>query len=123
MSEVQRLRDRIEELESVLGVGHEDVTAYKRALKLTTEQAKVLGLIAKRGTVTRESIFTVLYGARPDCDQPADVRIVDVIVCHVRKRLHDAVGVELETVWGVGFRMSSAGKSALRAFVAEKAKA
>lgn len=117
LSEEQRLRDRVEELEGILGVGKSDVMAYRRVLRITPDQAKILGMLAKRTeTVTKTSIFTVLYGARPDCDQPGDVRIIDVEVCKLRKSLR-LKGICLRTDWGAGYSMSQADKAKLRSLM------
>lgn len=117
MSEIQRLRDRIEELEGILGVGKDDVTAYRQLLGISPDQAKVLGLLMKRTvTVTRASISTVLYGARPDCDIPAD-KIIDVLVCKLRKAIA-ASGASIRTDWGNGYSMTAADKTALRDYMA-----
>lgn len=118
MTIIERLRDRIEELETVLGIGRDDVEVYRRAFGLTRDQAKILGLIAKRNvTVTRAAIHTVLYGTRPDCDQPEDLKIIDVHVCKLRKPLRDA-GVEIKSDWGTGYYMMQADKAKMRAFLA-----
>ena len=116
MTELERLQNRIEELESVLGVGKDEVTIYRRAFGLTRDQARILGLLFKRNaTVTRGSIYTVLYGSRPDCDQPED-KIIDVQICKMRKQLR-AVGVEIKVDWGFGYRMPQADKQKLRAYL------
>ena len=117
MSEIERLRDRIEELEQVLGVGSDDVARYRNALGITIEQAKILGLLMRRaGTVTRASIFTVLFGARPDCDQPTDDKVIDVHVCKLRKPLR-RLGVEIRPDWGFGYFITRNEKAALRAYL------
>lgn len=117
MTELERLRDRVEELEGVLGVRREDIAVYRAALGITREEAKILGLVAKRNvTVTRGSIYTVLYGTRPDCDQP-EVKIIDVLVCRMRKPLR-AIGSDIRSEWGTGYYMTQADKAALRAFLA-----
>lgn len=117
VDEIERLRDRVEELEALLGVGWDDIASYRNALRLTVDQAKILGLLAKRNvTVTRDAIYTVLYGARPDCDQP-DMKIIDVHVCKLRKPLR-RVGVEIQSDWGMGYYLLAADKRKLRDQVA-----
>jgi two-component system cell cycle response regulator CtrA len=64
-------------------------------------------------------IFITLYDARgrvlskeallaaiaPDIDEEPEIKIVDVFVCKIRKKLN-GLGLSLETVWGRGYRMS-----------------
>jgi hypothetical protein len=45
-----------------------------------------------------------LYGDRPNLDP--EIKIVDVYVCKARKKLK-GFGVEIETVWGRGYRLSA----------------
>ncbi|HTV69309.1 MAG TPA: winged helix-turn-helix domain-containing protein [Rhizobiaceae bacterium] len=54
--------------------------------------------------VKRETIYASLYAFRPDCDAP-DMRIIDVYVCRLRKKL-SLHGIRLDTAWGMGWRMS-----------------
>lgn len=54
---------------------------------------------------TKEGLLNALYFDRPDADRPGD-KLVDVVVCHVRKKLrnaHPALEGLIETVWARGY--------------------
>jgi hypothetical protein len=61
MDEVQRLRDRIEELEQILGVDRALASRLRGALGISRDQARMLVLLLSRDVVTHEAMFTVLY--------------------------------------------------------------
>lgn len=111
--ENQTLRDRIEELESVLFAGVRDGV---RIYGCNVIQSRLLAFIASRGMVTRDAIMTALYGC--DANDPPDIKIIDTYVHHVRKKVAKA-SIVIETVWGQGFRMSSEHRAAVKAEIAK----
>lgn len=113
MSEVQRLRDRVEELERVLGVDESLTSRLRTVFGLEPGQSEVLGMLMKRNFVTHDSLYTVLYGGRPECDWPEE-KIMDVQICKLRRKLKKH-GVEVKTRWGEGWWMPAAEKSKVRA--------
>ncbi len=72
-------------------------------LHLTGKEYGILGLLSLRKgtTLTKEEFLNDLYGGM---DEP-DLRIVDVFICKLRKKLNAATGGEnyIETVWGRGY--------------------
>ena len=59
-------------------------------------------LSLRKGTsVTKEMLLTSLYGGM---DEP-EIKIIDVFVCKLRKKLADAPGGKeyIETIWGRGY--------------------
>jgi two-component system cell cycle response regulator CtrA len=72
-------------------------------LHLTGKQYGILELLSlRKGTkLTKESFMNHLYGGR---DEP-ELKIIDVYVCTLRKKLTAATGGEnyIETVWGRGY--------------------
>jgi two-component system cell cycle response regulator CtrA len=72
---------------------------------LTSKEYAILELIAMRkGTVlTKEMFLNHLYGG---IDEP-ELKIIDVFVCKLRKKLADASGGTnyIETVWGRGYML------------------
>jgi len=74
-----------------------------KPIHLTSSEYTILHLLAlRKGTiVSKEMFFNHLYGGR---DEPEDIRIIDVFVCKLRKKLSDASGERnyIETVWGRG---------------------
>ncbi|MSP21351.1 MAG: response regulator transcription factor [Alphaproteobacteria bacterium] len=74
-----------------------------KPVHLTGKEYSVLELLALRKgtTLTKEMFFNHLYGGM---DEP-ELKIIDVFVCKLRKKLAGATGGEhyIETVWGRGY--------------------
>lgn len=73
---------------------------------LTNKEYAILELLAMRkGTVlTKETFLNHLYNG---IDEP-EIKIIDVFVCKLRKKLADASGSDtnyIETVWGRGYML------------------
>lgn len=114
--DTQRLVDRLEELEALLGVGNDDVSRIRSALGITPQSAEIVGFMLKRAVASRDALYIMLFGDRPECDQP-EMKIVDVQLCRARKALkrHD---IEVRADWGLGsWSLSTAGKVKLRALM------
>ncbi len=83
-----------------------------RPLPLTGKEYGILELLALRKgtTLTKEQFLNYLYGGM---DEP-QLKIIDVFICKLRKKLVAATGGEsyIETVWGRGYvlRESNAGE-------------
>ena len=116
MSEIDRLRDRIEELELILGADRSLSNRIRGALGVTRDQAKMLGLLISRNVVTHEAMYTVVYGARPDCDQP-EPKILDIQICKLRRRLQ-LNAIAIKTEWGEGWSMSLQDRAKVRRLIA-----
>jgi two-component system cell cycle response regulator CtrA len=73
-----------------------------RRLDLTATEYRILELLALRKgrTLTKEMFMNDLYGGM---DEP-EVKIIDVFICKLRKKLAIACDGEhyIETVWGRG---------------------
>lgn len=96
--------------ESVINVGKlsvnldaHTVEAEGKPVHLTGKEYSVLELLALRKgtTLTKEMFLNHLYGGM---DEP-ELKIIDVFVCKLRKKLANATGGEhyIETVWGRGY--------------------
>jgi len=74
-----------------------------KPLHLTGKENGILELLAMRkGTIlTKEQFLNHLYG---EMDEP-ELKIIDVFICKLRKKLSQATGGEsyIETVWGRGY--------------------
>ena len=74
-------------------------------LHVTTKEYQMLELLALRKgtTLTKESFLNHLYGGM---NEP-DMKIIDVFICKLRKKLANASGGKdyIETVWGRGYVM------------------
>jgi len=79
------------------------VSVDNQPLHLTGKEYSILELLSlRKGTIlTKEVLLNHLYGG---IDEP-ELKIIDVFVCHLRKKLAQATGGEhyIETVWGRGY--------------------
>ena len=76
-----------------------------RAVNVTAKEYQMLALLASRKgqTITKEMFLNHLYGG---IDEP-DMKIVDVFICKLRKKLADASGGQnyIQTIWGRGYTL------------------
>lgn len=74
-----------------------------KPVHLTGKEYGILELLALRKglTLTKEQFLNHLYGGM---DEP-EVKIIDVFICKLRKKIEDATGGDnyIETVWGRGY--------------------
>lgn len=74
-----------------------------RIVHLTGKEYQILELLSLRKgtTLTKEMFLNHLYGGM---DEP-ELKIIDVFICKLRKKLAEATGGEsyIETVWGRGY--------------------
>ena len=79
------------------------VTVGENAVHLTGKEYQMLELLSLRKgtTLTKEMFLNHLYGGM---DEP-ELKIIDVFICKLRKKLAEATGGEnyIETVWGRGY--------------------
>ena len=84
------------------------VYAAGNAVHLTGKEYTILETLIVRGrTQTKDDLMSAMY--TPGADDEPEVKIVDVFVCKLRKKLRLA-GVQnvIETCWGRGYRFSGA---------------
>ena len=76
-----------------------------QSVHLTGKEYQILELLSLRKgtTLTKEMFLNHLYGGM---DEP-ELKIIDVFICKLRKKLVEATGGEnyIETVWGRGYVM------------------
>lgn len=113
---MQDLRDRIEQLEGVIGVDRSARSKLSDAFPdMEPSLGDILSMLLKRDFVTREGLYTVQYGARPESDQP-DEKVLDVLVCRLRNHL-EPHGVTFKTARDAGWFMPKPEKAKLRALI------
>ena len=87
----------------VLNMDARSVEAEGRRLHVTGKEYSILELLSLRKgtTLTKEMFLDHLYGGM---DEP-ELKIIDVFICKLRKKLAEATGGEhyIETVWGRGY--------------------
>ena len=86
------------------------VSARGNSVRLTGKECQILELLIRREgiTVTKEMLLAHLYRG---VDEP-EIKIIDVFVCHLRKKLAQATDGKsyIETVWGRGYRLRDPGQ-------------
>ncbi len=116
----RRLREENDEL-------HETVTqlkallipadaAHHMALRfgLTAKQSLLVAALVEHGFKTRQQLLDAMYfGA----EVAPDIKIVDVYVCKVRKKLRPH-GLDIVTVWGRGHSMSDKHRNQIKTLCA-----
>lgn len=107
------LRARIAQLEGLLGF---TITA-PISFRLTPCEASVFGALMKRELMTKETAMAAIY--RDLGRDEAEIKIVDVFVCKMRKKLK-AFDIVIETVWGQGYRMTPSVKDRVRKLFASE---
>jgi len=87
----------------VVNLDAKTVEANGRPVHLTGKEYQMFELLSlRRGTtLTKEMFLNHLYGGM---DEP-ELKIIDVFICKLRKKLSTALGGEnyIETVWGRGY--------------------
>ena len=87
----------------VLNLDARSVDANGKPVHLTGKEYAILELLSLRKgtTLTKEMFLNHLYGGM---DEP-ELKIIDVFVCKLRKKLTEATNGEsyIETVWGRGY--------------------
>ena len=97
---VYALEERVRQLEGQA----EDGDWVPAEWGLTPTEIKVLNVLLKRSTATKEAIHAVLYG--DDADGGAEMKIIDVLVCKIRAKI-EPYGLKITTVWGQGYKLEA----------------
>ena len=87
------------------------VEARGEPLHLTGKEYGILELLSLRKgtTLTKEMFLNHLYGGM---DEP-ELKIIDVFVCKLRKKIHQATGDNyIHTIWGRGYMLRDPDKPA-----------
>ena len=78
-----------------------------KSVHLTVKEYQMLELLSLRKgtTLTKEMFLNNLYGGTNEPEP--ELKIIDVFICKLRKKLSEATGGEnyIETVWGRGYRL------------------
>ena len=97
-----------------LNMDARSVEADGRRLHVTGKEYSILELLSLRKgtTLTKEMFLDHLYGGM---DEP-ELKIIDVFICKLRKKLAEATGGEhyIETVWGRGYVLKDPSRWAWR---------
>lgn len=97
---------------------------FQRVLHLTPLEANFLALLLRRDEVDKDTLHGVVEHQReqrrhrPDKSEPTDKKIVDVIICKLRKKL--PVDVSIVTIWGRGYFIDEAGRQRAKELIRGK---
>jgi two-component system, cell cycle response regulator CtrA len=99
------------------------IKADGKPMRLTGKEYSIFELLSRRQgtTVTKEMFLGHLYGGM---HEPA-LKIIDVFVCKLRKKLAQATGGKhyIETVWGRGYRLRDPAEIPSRSILDEAGRA
>lgn len=108
IAENEALKDQVEVLKRPYGVP----IAYPREWRLTRHESLILDILTARAMATYEMVMTYAYSDKVDQPEP---KIVSVFVCKLRKKLGQ-FGIQINTVWGVGYELEPASRARLIEF-------
>lgn len=95
------LEERLEQLEEAL----KDTGWLPPGWGLTKQEAELVGILArKNGEATKEQITTLMWGH--EVEGGPEPKTIDIIIRRIRKKL-GPFGIEIETMWGQGYRVSA----------------
>jgi len=111
--EMQSLRDRIEELEELLGIGEEDTNLIRVAIPdITPTEAQIVGFLRRRrGIISKEAIYAAIWAGRCEHKQP-ESRVIDTAIGRIRRKL-EPLWIKIETVHGSGHCMDESSRARL----------
>jgi len=88
------------------------LVAAMRKLRTTQAESAILVAFLKRTHVSKGSLHMLITR---DQSKPPSVKLVDVMICKLRKKLPD--GVKIENLWGVGYYITSDAKQTILAYL------
>lgn len=107
-NENDELRERVRQLEiEVFGAGTWHCPVEFR---LTPSEQKILTALVARERCSKE--FLHLSTAKPGEHPEAALKIIDVWVCRIRKKI-EPFGLGIQTLWGTGYTLSDADRACL----------
>jgi hypothetical protein len=75
-----------------------------RLFKMTRLQASLLAILLKRTEATKDVLHKVIEANRKPNTRETDPKMVDVVICHLRKKLKK-FGLKIDTLWACGYYM------------------
>lgn len=99
----QRLRDEIDYLkESMIPPGWMPPIEFQ----VTGQEGNILGMLLKHDICSKQMLHTAISLNKYSMDDETDIKIVDVMICKLRKKL-EPFEFKIETRWGFGYYMPS----------------
>ena len=94
---IRILRDRVSELEDAIGLTLIKPHRYFPDLGLDPICEKILGILIRRPSVSRDVIFMTLWGDKAEDDQP-QAKTIDVHLVQIRAALDEINILDIRTV-------------------------
>jgi hypothetical protein len=83
------------------------VFACVRLFKVTKLQGALLAVLINRTEVTKDTMHQVIESRRSSLKEETDPKMVDVVICHLRKRLKPFT-LTIHTLWARGYYIEPA---------------
>jgi DNA-binding response OmpR family regulator len=112
--EKSTFRERIADVERLLAIDD----PKPLIIKVSRTERILMELLLKRNMLTREVAWGILYGHRPDADQP-QYRVISSTIHHLRNRL-SRHGVKITTEFGTGWYLTDEDRKKLEQLLACK---
>lgn len=79
----------------------------KRLGSLTSQEMALFTILLEKAgkIVSKDTLLDMLYQLRPSEDEIPEVKIVDVFICKLRKKVAP-MGINVATAWGRGYYMA-----------------
>lgn len=119
LAELVHLRSQLDDTRALLRGMQEGAQAafepFVGVAGLTKREAKIVAVLAVKGSASKENIYDAVYGMHLG-GKPPEPKIIDVFICKIRAKLclH---GIRIGTVWGAGYSMTAEHVAKLRALV------
>jgi hypothetical protein len=107
-------RERIADVERLLAIDD----PKPLIIKVSRTERILMELLLKRNMLTREVAWGILYGHRPDADQP-QYSVISSTIHHLRNRL-SRHGVKITTEFGTGWYLTDENRKKLEQLLARK---
>jgi len=108
-------RSRKQSDQSLLNLDDETLRiACHEFFGMTRLQAAVFVAILRRPEITKDQVHFAIEATRSPTADPTDQKMIDVVICHIRKCLKDfadkrgITAIKLRTIWGQGYALPHA---------------
>ena len=92
-----------------MAVSTPDVSDRWVKFGMTRTEARIMRILEHAGPkgTNREVIYSTLYFARPNRDDLPEIKIIDVFMVRIRKKLQ-GTSFSVKTIWGSGYILTTA---------------
>lgn len=94
--------------------------AFPFEWRLTGSETRVLAALVRHPNgLSKPALHHAQAG--PGREPESELKIVDVFICKIRGKLRKKFGIEIETLWDAGYRLTPASLAACRAALPQTA--